>query len=327
MSLKEIAERVGVSASTVSRVLNNKPGGCVSDQVREQVWAAAQELGYQPNLNARKLKAGAFPEPLKTISIIMTRSASSKEDPFFQECCNCIRSELLTAGFQLGHLVYIGEENAVPLPESDGYLILGRCPPELLLGFQAQSANLVGIWRNPAAVPVDEVVCSGQKAAELATEYLIELGHRKIAYIGDCSYENRFIGYSETLVKHHIPLIYSLVHDVTQTRQEGMTAMEALLHRDEATAVLCANDETALGALAAMKKEYSRELPVSIISIDDIAAAAPAHLTTIHIPGQDMAHLAVALLADRIRKGHREFVRMELPCRLVERDTCFFYRR
>lgn len=321
MSLKEIAQRVGVSPSTVSRVLNNKPGGCVSSAVRERVWQAARELGYHPNLYARQLRQGAASHPAKTVCVLMTRSSVATEDPFFLECCAHIESELLRAGCTLGGVYYIGSDT--PLPQGDGYLLLGRCPDALLRDFQRQTPNLVGVWRNPARLPVDEVICSGQKAAHLAMDYLVELGHRKIAYIGDCSYEERFIGYSEALVRHHLPLIYSLVHNVSQTRACGFSAMQRLLQHQEATAVLCANDETALGALEALRGAPSKAIPLSVIGIDDIAASAPAHLTTVHMPGGEMAHLAVLLLLDRMGGGHREFVRTELPCRLIERESCF----
>lgn len=319
MSLKEIAQRTGVSVSTVSRVLNNKPGSCVSAGVRRQVWAAAQELGYRPNLNARNLKIGTVEPVSPTVSVIVAR-----EDTFFSECLNSIACELLSNRFQLGDTVCIEGNPSPVLPESDGYVILGKCPEELLRACQRRTEHLVGIWRNPGALPVDEVVCSGQKAAQLAMEHLLDLGHRRIAYIGDCSYENRYVGYTEALTNHQLPLIYQLICNTPQTRADGERAMTGLLHQGEATAVLCANDEVALGALQALKQHRRRGIPISVISIDDIPDAQRARLTTVHIPWQDMAHMAVCLLADHFSGGHTEYVHVELPCRLIERDTCYY---
>lgn len=324
MSLKEISARTGVSVSTVSRVLNNRPGGCVSPQVRSRVWAVAREMGYQPNLNARNLKRGTPAQVLPQISVILARPDAPREDPFFIQCLDDLSAELLGSGFRLGPTSY-PEEGPWQLPQADGYIVLGKCREDLLRALEQRTANLVGLWRNPGALPVDQVVCSGQKAAALAMEHLLELGHRRIAYIGDCSYENRFVGYTEALTGHGLPLIYPLVFNVQQTREDGKKAMEALLRAEEATAVLCASDEVALGALEAVRHTRKKRgtVPMSVISIDDIPEAKKAGLTTVHIPRGDMTHLAVRLLADRMAGGHREQVSVELPCRLVERDSCY----
>lgn len=324
MTLKEISARTGVSVSTVSRVLNNRPGSCVSPQVRERIWAVAREMGYQPNLNARNLKKGTAPQALPRVSIILARPDAPWEDPFFVQCLDELSAELLGAGFQLGETV-CPEEGACQLPQADGYIVLGKCREDLLRELECRTSHLVGLWRNPGALPVDQVVCSGQKAAALAMEHLVELGHRRIAYIGDCSYENRFVGYTEALTGHGLPLIYPLVFNVQQTREDGRQAMEALLRVGEATAVLCASDEVALGALEAIRHTRKKRgtVPMSVISIDDIPDAKKAGLTTVHIPRGDMTHLAVRLLADRMAGGHREQVSVELPCRLVERDSCY----
>ncbi|MCD8332330.1 MAG: LacI family transcriptional regulator [Oscillospiraceae bacterium] len=324
MTLKELAQQAEVSVATASRVMNNKPGGCVSPAVRERVWETARRLGYQPNLNARSLKTGGPEAPAGTVCILVARPESARRDAFFTESLDSLSAELLSAGFRLGEAVYLQSASGGPLPEGDGYVILGKCQEELLRACRKRTRNLVGIWRNPGPLPVDEVVCSGRKAALLAMEHLVELEHRRIAYIGDCSFENRYLGYTEGLTRRQLPLIYSLVCNVPQTRAAGEQAMERLLSQGEATAALCANDEVALGALQALRRQGGGEPPVSVISIDDTAQARQAGLTTVHIPGRDMAHLAVLLLSDRFRGGHRECVHVELPCRLVERESCFF---
>lgn len=326
MSLKEIAQRVGVSVSTVSRVLNGKGEGYASPQVQQAVLEAARELNYRPNLYARSLQAGQAPEKGLTLSIVVTRGPESNSDPFFQSWGQRLEAEILAAGCQVGRTIW-SEEWSGRLPQEDGLLLLGRCREELLKGFFQETDNLVGVWRNPVAQRVDQVVCSGEKAARVAMEYLLELGHRKIAYMGDCSYENRFIGYSKALMERQIPLVYPLIYDIRQTRQNGFEAMTRLLQQGTATAVLCANDELALGALDAQRQRKGGAVPLSVISIDDTPAARAVGLTAVHIPGGEMSHLAVNLLIDRLRGGHQEPARVELPCRLVERESCFCLAR
>ena len=330
MSLKKIAEMTGVSVSTVSRVLNNKNSSCASQKVKEKIWQAAGEIGYQPNLYARELKTGGSAKDSIRIFVLMARSKRNSKDPFFEELCGYLQSEFVQAGCRLGKILYAGEnakQPALDIKDSgqDGCIILGKCSGTLLRALQAQTKNLIGIWRNPTDLPVDEVICRGDKAAEMAISYLLSLGHRKIAYIGDCSYENRYIGYSECLIKNKIPIDYPLIYDVAQTREAGARAMENLLRQQTATAVLCANDELALGALEELKRQKrNRKNPISVISIDDIRQARTAGLTTIHMPQKDMAHMAVTLLLDRIKKGHQEKLCLEMPCNLIERESCYY---
>ena len=86
-----------------------------------------------------------------------------------------------------------------------GLIILGKCPKELFSTLKRRYSCIVGIDRNPTEYEYDEVICNGATAAEKAVEYLILLGHKNIAYIGDCTYESRYIGYYQALLNHKIP--------------------------------------------------------------------------------------------------------------------------
>ncbi len=324
MTLKAIAQAAGVSVSTVSRVLNDKGGACASEEVRVRVWTAARTLGYRPNDHARRLRAGGEGvDERPRVAVVLARIRDLTDDPFFSELTRSVEIELLRQGAHLTEILYApGTLPAFDAP--DALLVLGRCSQALLAKLKQVTGNLVGIWRNPQNFDVDEVVCDGEKAAALATERLIELKHKKIAYIGDCSYERRYVGYCQTLMGHNLPLDYNLVAPTDQTRKAGAEAMRRIMEGGEATAVLCANDITAVGALEAMaEKRKGRRL--SVISIDNIAQAQSTKplLTTVNIPREDMAHMAVSVLLDRIKGGHQEYVRVELPCRIVCRDSAF----
>lgn len=321
MSLKEIARIVGVSPSTVSRVLNGKSDSCASRPVRDAIFDAAASLNYRPNQAARLLRTGEKTRttPLRA-AIILARIRSLEDDPFFLELYRALKEELFFQGFQYAGL--LREEEDFAGAKADGFLILGRCSDTLLETMRAVTRNVVGVWRNPLNFELDEVVCDGAKAAAMAMEHLLALGHKKIAYIGDCSYESRYVGYCETLIRHSIPINYQIIFPIRQHRQAGYEAMEKLLAGGQATAVLCANDISAVGALAAQKSSRVRRKPC-VISIDDIEQAQETRplLTTVHIPRRDMAHMAVLLLRDRIEGGHRECLRVEFPGRLVERES------
>ena len=189
-------------------------------------------------------------------------------------------------------------------------------------------ACIVGIDRNPTDYLYDEVFCDGAVAAIKAVEYLFSLGHRHIAYIGDCNFESRYIGYYQALLAHKIPLNYQNIYPSRQTLKEGYDIMCSILHSDSNTtlpsAIFCANDTTAIGVLKALKQHKKRGYMPSVISIDNIAASEKTSpmLTTINIPKKEMAHLALNLLLDRKENGHTEIVRLELPCHLIERESC-----
>ena len=98
--------------------------------------------------------------------------------------------------------------------------------------------------RNPTDYLYDEVFCDGSAAAMKAVEYLISLGHRHIAYIGDCNFESRYIGYYQALLVHKIPLNYQNIHPSRQTLQEGYDIMCSILRSGASfpSAIFCTVD-------------------------------------------------------------------------------------
>ncbi len=337
MSLKEIAKRSGASLSTVSRVLNRPGYICRDRELQARIWEAAEELEYIPNLAAQQLKSGQNEgKAQRRIDVFLTRFQTLEEDLFFKELYEILRETLLRRQCVLHRLLTLPDmisraKNLSPARRletaPDGLIMLGKCPPELLPFLKKQYQNLVGIDRNPTSFDYDEVFCDGSLAAEMAMDYLISLGHRQIAYIGDCSYEARYVGYHQSLMAHKLPLNYSNVYPTSQTRQEGRQMMNLILEKQERpTAIFCANDSTALGVLDALKGRRGKGYIPSIISIDNIREAETTSpmLTTIDIPRREMVHHAVSLLLDRVAGGHRENVRIEMQGRLIVRESCSY---
>lgn len=342
MSLKKIAEMTGVSPSTVSRVLNNASATCASRQVRDKILDAAREIGYQPNENARRLKQNTSEAHAGYhISIVLARIKVLDDDPFFYELFRSLELSLFESQTIIDHVIYAEEQTVHPylkgaknqngslsdIKDSQGVIILGRCSKQLLTQILSFNGNIAGIWRNPMNFDVDEVVCDGKKAAELAMQHLISLGHKQIAYIGDCSHESRYIGYCNSLIHNDIPMNYEWIKQTDQTRDSANAAfLELLESRQDFSAVFCANDVTAIEVLQILKENRRNiKRKISVISIDNIEESenTSPYLTTIHIPRKEMAHMAVILLLDRIAKKHAETVRIEFPCRIVNRGSCY----
>ena len=235
MSLKEIAKLTGTSVSTVSRVLNHPEHRCNDAELAKRIWDAAAKLNYTPNTTARNLRLGRSENKAPyVVDIFLTRFDSLDKDVFFLELFQYLKEELLSSGCLLGdvlhpvdilNLAHSPEKNgripyqsvlkvAAPVltlsgisrKENTGLIILGKCPSDMIPVLKKRYSCIAGIDRNPTDYEYDEVVCNGTTAAQKAMEYLISLGHKNIAYIGDCTYEARYIGYYQALLDHRLPL-------------------------------------------------------------------------------------------------------------------------
>ncbi|MDD3412698.1 MAG: LacI family DNA-binding transcriptional regulator [Lachnospiraceae bacterium] len=325
MSLKKIAEMVGVAPSTVSRVLNNTSYNCASKEMKDKIWEAAKNINYTPNESARSLKKGySVNKNHYRITIILGRFDTLETDPFFKELFRYIEEELFANQCIIEQIVSSNKLLITTNLESDGYIILGRCSEKILSKLKEKSRNVIGVGRNHTNYDIDEVICDGKNAAILAMEYLISNGYKKIAYIGDCSYENRYIGYCECLMRHNLPIDYSFIYSTNQTEAEGYQVMESLCLKNDISAIFCANDATALGILKYLKKHVKRSKYPAIISIDNIQAAEECTplLTTVNVPKEDMGRMAVKILLDRIAHHHKENMRVDFPCKLIVRESC-----
>lgn len=335
MSLKQIATMVGTSVSTVSRVLNNTSSTCASKELQDKIWNAAREIGYRPNEAARTLKKGGQSSPRPSHIIIVMARVTADEDPFFAELLRSLEIELLNQKAVIGNVTHADGSFQKDFARADGVIILGRCSSSLLKQISEKNKNIVGIWRNSMNFNIDEVICDGKKAAQLAISHLLSLGHQKIAYIGDCSYESRYVGYCDILFQNNIPLDYELIKQTNQTRKETEIAFTKLLEnkldgKTDFSAIFCANDYTAIHVLELLGQQKPNvRKSISVISIDDIddAQSTRPYLTTIHIPRQEMAHMAVMLLMDRISKGHKDVLRIEFSGRLIKRDSCYPFNK
>lgn len=345
MSIKKIAEKAGVSPATVSRVLNNPNYHCSSMELRDKIWKAAIELNYVPNEAARNLKLGTTAAREKTvyINILMTRMDATQFDPFFSEILRIVESEIHKQICILTKVWFqpvfsndnkcektdlkqmIQEMCEETKDRGDGLIIIGKCNKTALKLLGKQYKSIVSINRNSTNYEVDEVLCDGNKIATMAVEYLIELGHRNIGYVGDCHSEVRYDGFLNTLHRHNIPVCSNYIVETMQTEQEGYEAMEKmLLSGDYPTGIYCANDITAVGMLKCLAQKRGRIRVPSIIASDDIEEAQNTKpmLTTVRIPKEEMGKFALYLLLDRIRGGHEGVVRMELEGKLMIRSSC-----
>jgi LacI family transcriptional regulator len=329
-TIRDVAEKAGVSLATVSHVVNNTR--YVSDAVREKVIEAMEVVGYRPNALARSLRRGKT----HTIGLILPDSSN----PFFAEVGRVIEDEAYHQGYSVvlcntegssekeSHYVKVLTEKQV-----DGIIFLAegdRAEPLELLLDQKISVVLVDEEVPDYKATVDVVIIDNYGGGFTATEHLIKLGHRRIACITGPSpvtlSAERVTGYRDALAKNNLQYDPSLVLRGDFHQETGYAQTRALLSLSERpTAIFACNDLMAMGALrAAFEMGLRVPQDLSIVGFDDFdfASFTIPPLTTIAQPKDEMGRLAIHLLVDRMTNESHEFKHTCLSTKLIVRGSC-----
>ncbi len=324
---REIAERAGVSVSTVSRVLNNAPG--ISEPIQQKVLAAAAELGYQ-RAEARR------PGRMQNVSLLTSLPLAPGLDPFHADVLSGVEQACGREGLHLSYATFgSGAPNAEQTLDRlrqngvDGLLLLSVDEPGLIEQIRALGTPLVMINVDRRELPVDTVLPDNRLGGLLAVRLLIAQGHRRILHIASSqrrTIRRRTEAYQAALAEAGLPFDPALVVDVSLNPESSYEAMRQRFAAGppDFTAVFCANDLAAMGLLRAAQ-EAGLRIPqdLSVVGFDDIATAAflSPPLTTVRIEAAELAALAVRRLIDRAAAPDLTPIRISLACRLVERQS------
>ena len=297
VTLGLVAEHAGVSPATVSRILNGT--ATVSDDKREAVDKAIAKLGFVPNPMARGLAGG------RTLSIgVVTQAIDS---PFYGGALRGIEDELGAAGysplFVSGHWNAAHEARCIEVLRSrrvDGIIVLTGRLSDAALTSLAQSLPVVVTGRTLQAPGLFSLNFDDFEGGRLATHHLLQLGHRKIAFItGDPRHpdtKERQRGYRRALEAAGLSFNPALVVPGAYTEDSGRMAVERLLDSSEAfTAIFAANDQMAFGAaLGLHRRKLSVPHDVSLVGFDDVSTAlfSIPPLSTVHHPVSELGQIA-----------------------------------
>lgn len=324
VTLENVAEAAGVSPSTVSRILNGT--AVVSDAKRKAVDDAIARLGFVPDPLARGLAGG------RTLSIgVVTQSLDS---PFYGVALRGIEDELDKVGYNAlfvsGHWNAAAEARCLDVLRSrrvDGIIVLtGRLSDQALRAC-AKALPVVVAGRALKAPRLYSLRFDDFSGARMATEHLLELGHRRIACItGDPVHPDateRLRGYRAALEQAGIAFEPGLVVPGEFHEQSGHAAMERLLAtRQRFSAVFACNDQMAFGAALALHRRGIK-LPqeVSLVGFDDLIGAtfAVPPLTTVHQPAYELGGVAAQAMLQLLR-GEQPSVVLPPP-RLIARES------
>lgn len=326
-TLRDVAQRAGVSTKTVSNVLNGHPH--VRASTRERVEQAIESLGYRPNLTARQLKFGR--------SGFWTLAIPQIDSPYFAE----LAARFTDAATRRGYVLLLDVTRSDPATER---AVLSGTQPQGIDGliFSPLSLKVEEIEARTDDTPVvflgecdtphhfDHVQVDSFEASFAMTSHLIESGRTRIAAIGVQPNRGtstpRLAGYREALRYHGLPQRTAWEIGVERYEwSDGQLAMTRLLQLpDRPEAVFCFNDEMAIGALRACRT-HGLDVPgdIAVAGFDDIAEAsfsAPS-LTTVAPDLDRLVDETVRLLVSRV-EGTRDIAeRVIVPWRLVIRES------
>lgn len=327
-TIYDVAREAGVSYSTVSRALTGYE--FVKPSTREKVLRAAEKLGYVPNQQARGLAGGRS----NLIGVLVPALSND----YVGEILRGIDEELTKSDYNL--ILYTthrhnGKEAAYVATILNGaaeglLLVVPMISNSYLDALREQDFPYVLIDRSDGADQSSAVISTNWQGAYEATQYLIELGHRRIGFIaglpGLNSATERWEGYAAALSAHGIPMDSQLVAQGAFREKIGYSAAESLLALPELpTAIFASNDLSALGAISAIRQRGLR-IPedISVIGFDDIPQASLIYprLTTIRQPLDQMGREAVTLLLEQIENPTLKKRQVTLETQLIVRDSC-----
>jgi LacI family transcriptional regulator len=326
--MRDVARRANVSIKTVSRVVNNL--GEVSDETRERVLAAIEELGYRPSKVARALVT----QRTDTIGLVL----GDITNPFFSE----LACGVLNAAQAKGYDVFLCNSGS-------------RVEQEIRALFSLADHNVDGViifpsWRNierlkefseryrPLVVinrVVDEhprigrILTDNYGGAKQAVDFMVSRGHTAIGMLAGYSASPKIMrrvqGFRETLAGHGLPVVDEWIVTCIPIVKHGNRATQRLLARNpQVTAIFAYNDLLAVGAIQACE-EMGRRVPedCAIVGFDDIQLASlvkPA-LTTIHLDKYELGHQAVTRLVEMLEQPETILPPVHLDVELVIRES------
>lgn len=325
-TIYEVSELAKVSLATVSRVMNGNAR--VSDKTRDKVLAAMKELGYRPNTIAQSLASNRS----NCIGLLV----SEIHGPFFGQMMSGVETEIRKAGKHVIITTGHSEEDK----EKDGIeFLISRSCDAIILHVEAVSDDYLielSKGKTPIYLVSRQVEQLSQKCISLdnelggylATKYLIDMGHREIAYIAGPLYKPdaaaRLAGHKRALLENNLEVNKQLICEKEFKEQGGIKGLKHFLKTGEKfTALVCANDEIASGAMT-YAREHNLKMPkdLSVIGFDNVVFAPHLYpkLTTIDNPVHQMGRMAAKLVLKDVYKQKHEIKRLFKPT-LIIRDS------
>lgn len=333
IKVKDIAQMLNISPSTVSLVLNDKPG--ISEATKQRVFGLICELGCEDMLPKKKDAVKSN----KSIGFLIYKKSGRiiTDTQFFSELIQGIDIRCRSYGYKL-MVTYINE--AEDPEEHIKTFTRDDCKGIIILATEMDAGDFACFKEiEPPCVVLDSyferlnydcIVINNVQGAFEATDYLAGMGHKKIGYLSSSyrinNFRERYEGFSKALRNNDITENRDYVLELGSLIDNSYSAMKERLENGSPlpTAYFAENDLVALGAIKALQ-EFGHRVPedVSVMGFDNIPLSSilEPHLSTIHVPKQRLGMLAVDRLVSRLTEACEEFVKIEVGTTLIERQS------
>lgn len=324
---KDVAVLAGVSTATVSHVINKTRLVC--EETKQKVLAAIESIGYTPNIHARNLASGSS----KTLGLII----SDITNPFFPDLVKSIQDSALGPGYEVivANTNYESEHDISCVQRLlelrvRGVMVMTTEQDDAMVARLLQSkVSAVFLDIGKVGPQVSNIRVNYGKGIHQAVEHLLELGHRRIAFIGGPDHfesaQFRRQAFVRTMKKYGSLHTESTIFEGDFKYESGERAvLELLALKHQSTAIIAANDLMAVGALGELKRAGLRvPADVSVIGCDDIwlAALTDPPLTTIKIPRAQIGRAAVEAVLEISSEDDRPGREIKIPTELVVRKS------
>lgn len=334
VTIKDVAALAGVSPSTVSRTCKNNPS--ISEETKERVRKAMAELGYEPNFQASNLAS----QNSRTIGIILPASAKEVyENSFYLEAIQGISH--YCNGRQYMTTIVTGQDEAEILDavrsmsrsgKVDGFIILYSKKDDSVIDYLFNEGLLYILigkatqYTNQTIYIDNDNLLAGREAAE----YLYQLGHRRIAYLGSDSSlmfsADRKAGYQLALASHQLPVRPEYCVEVKNVSENNEEAIRGLLMQKERPTAILVSDDILAVSLERVCLENHLAIPedLSIISFNNslFARLTSPQLTSIDIGAGQLGSEAASQIINHIENPNLLATKIIVPHHLIERDSC-----
>ncbi len=325
--LEDIATRCGVSLSTVSRALAGEKG--VRPDIRERIMETARTLNYAVAASVAGRKVILVASSVAMIDYVRNQFTAQVLEGLHRRA-EVQGVEVITQPIENGAAGIAILQEAARDEAVAGFLFLSIDDDEVLSLTRDLGKPTVLINSDDPLMQLSSVTPCNRSAARMGTEYLLRLGHRRVAFLakrGRRTIERRFEGWRDAMIAHGLEPAPELVITVDDWLPElAAQAMEKRAEegRIDFTAILAAGESLAAGAMRGLSNAgYTVPGDISVIGMDDLPQAAFYNppLTAIHIPMREIGQTALSLLLGNELEPEAPARRIELACHMVERQS------
>ncbi|MCK0471224.1 substrate-binding domain-containing protein [Halalkalibacter sp. APA_J-10(15)] len=324
ITMRDIAERIGVSSVTVSKALNDKEG--VSDELKAKIKALAIEMGYRFNAVAKSMKEGLS----YNIGIIIPERFSGGN--FYLKFYQHITTMLEQYNYYgILQVLSAEDERNLQLPRTyyeskvDGFIILGQISSKYIDLLTDNNIPKVFLDFYTDHSDIDSIITDNFYGVYELTNYLVKEGHKDIAFVGNIhstsSIQDRFLGYYKSLLEHNL----SLSEDyIINDRDEKGAYVDLEIPNPLPSAFVCNCDQVGYNLMNKLRTMgYSVPEDCSVVGFDNdiYSTLTEPQLTTVEVNIEEMSKVAVEFIIDKIKNEHKNSGRVLIKGTIIHRDS------